>query len=94
MAFCMHVPRVQGYDRHNNCRIPEVPARAGEPETTMANEKTPRGRAADRARVAGGQKHEVAYVAEKTGSSAGAVRKAAKRAGPSRTKVEAAVKKN
>ena len=54
----------------------------------MAEEKTKRGRAADRARVAGGQKHEVSYVAEKTGASAGAVRKAAKRAGPSRTKVE------
>ena len=64
------------------------------PETTMANEKTKRGLAADRARVAGGQKHEVAYVAEKTGSTAGAVRKAAKRAGPSRSKVEAAVKKS
>ena len=60
----------------------------------MAEEKTKRGRAADRARVAGGQKHEVSYVAEKTGSPAGAVRKAAKRAGPSRTKVEAELKKS
>ena len=60
----------------------------------MANETTKRGRAADRARVAGGQKHEVAYVAEKTGAAPEAVRKAAKRAGPSRAKVEAAVKKS
>jgi hypothetical protein len=60
----------------------------------MANEKTKRGVAQDRARVAGGQKHEVSYVAEKTGSTAGAVRKAAKRAGPSRTKVEEALKKD
>ena len=60
----------------------------------MANEKTKRGVAADRARVAGGQKHEVAYVAQKTGASPADVRKAAKAAGPSRGKVEAAVKKS
>ena len=60
----------------------------------MANDKTQRGVAADRARVAGGQKHEVAYVVEKTGASPEAVRKASKRAGPSRAKVEAAAKKS
>ena len=31
--------------------------------------ETNRGRAQDRARVAGGQKHEVAYESKKTGSS-------------------------
>ena len=58
----------------------------------MADDKTKRG-AADRARVAGGQAHEVAYVAKKLGTTPERVRKGAKRAGPSRAKVEAAVKK-
>ena len=48
-----------------------------------------RGRAQDRARVAGGQKHEVAYEAKKTGNSPGEVRQAVKTAGNSRRKVEA-----
>lgn len=51
--------------------------------------ETKRGRAQDRAKVAGGQAHEVAYEAAKTGSSAGAVRQAVKTAGNSRKKVEA-----
>jgi len=49
--------------------------------------KTTRGRAQDRARVAGGQKYEVAYEAKKTKKSAGAVRKAVKKVGNSRKKV-------
>jgi hypothetical protein len=49
--------------------------------------KTSRGRKQDRARVAGGQRYEVAYVAKKTRKSAKKVKKAVKRAGPSRKKV-------
>jgi Protein of unknown function (DUF3606) len=49
--------------------------------------KTSRGRKQDRARVAGKQRYEVAYVAKKTGKSAKKVKKAVKRAGPSRKKV-------
>jgi len=48
-----------------------------------------RGRSQDRAKVAGGQKHEVAYEAAKTGASPGEVRQAVKDAGNSRKKVEA-----
>ena len=53
--------------------------------------KSSRGRKQDRARVAGGQRHEVSYVAKKTGRSASRVKKAAKKAGPSRKKVERAL---
>jgi hypothetical protein len=49
--------------------------------------KTTRGRVQDRARVAGGQKHEVAYEAKKTGKTASSVRKAVKKVGNSRKKV-------
>ena len=44
----------------------------------MAEQST-RGRAQDRAKVAGGQKHETAYEAEKTGASQGEVREAVKK---------------
>jgi len=47
-----------------------------------------RGRAQDRAKVAGAQKHEVAYEAKKTGSSQGELKQAVKTAGNSRKKVE------
>jgi hypothetical protein len=50
--------------------------------------ETHRGRAQDRAKVAGGQKHEVAYESGKTGSSPSQVRQAVKTAGNSRKKVE------
>jgi len=53
--------------------------------------ETNRGRAQDRARVAGGQKHEVAYESKRTGSSPSEVRQAVKTAGNSRKKVEAAL---
>jgi hypothetical protein len=52
-----------------------------------------RGLAQDRAKVAGGQKHEVSYEAEKTGSKPSEVRQAVKQAGNSRAKVEAELKK-
>ncbi len=42
----------------------------------------------DRARVAGGQDHEVRYEAEKTGSSKSEVKEAVKAVGNSRRKVE------
>ena len=54
----------------------------------MAEQHTNRGRAQDRARVAGGQDYEVRYEAEKTGTSPDEVRAAVKSAGNSRAKVE------
>lgn len=53
-----------------------------------AKKQTARGRKQDRARVAAGQKYEVAYEAKKTGRSASAVKKAVKKVGSSRKKVE------
>jgi len=49
---------------------------------------TSRGRAQDRARVAGGQEHEVRYESKKLGASAAEVKSAIKSAGNSRKKVE------
>jgi hypothetical protein len=49
---------------------------------------TDRGRAQDRAKVAGGQDHEVRYEADKTGKSRDAVKAAVKSAGNSRAAVE------
>jgi hypothetical protein len=53
-----------------------------------AAKKTARGRKQDRARVAGGQKYEVDYEAKKTRRSASAVKKAVKKVGNGRKKVE------
>jgi hypothetical protein len=50
--------------------------------------KTARGRKQDRARVAGGQAYEVRYEAKKTGKSALAVKKAVKKVGNARKRVE------
>jgi len=50
--------------------------------------KTGRGRKQDRARVAGGQDYEVQYEAKKTRKSASAVKKAVKKVGNSRKRVE------
>lgn len=50
-----------------------------------------RGRAQDRAKVAGNQEYEVNYEAGKTGTSAGKVKQAVKTAGNSRKKVEKAL---
>ena len=50
--------------------------------------KTARGRKQDWARGAGGQKYEVRYEAKKTGKSASAVKKAVKKVGNARKKVE------
>ncbi|MGO7837679.1 DUF3606 domain-containing protein [Rhizobium johnstonii] len=57
----------------------------------MAQTPTSRGRAQDRARVAGGQDHEVKYEAKKEGVSKDAVKKAVKSAGNSWKKVEAEI---
>lgn len=54
----------------------------------MANTGTTRGRSQDRAKVAGGQDHEVKYEAGKTGASKAAVKSAVKSVGNSRKKVE------
>ncbi|MGY8706157.1 DUF3606 domain-containing protein [Bradyrhizobium sp. 18BD] len=53
-----------------------------------AKKQTTRGRKQDRARIAGGQDYEVRYEAKKTGRSALAVKKAVKKVGSSRKRVE------
>lgn len=53
-----------------------------------AKRKFSRGRKQDRARVAGGQDYEVRYESKKTGRSASAVKKAVKKVGSSRKRVE------
>jgi phage-related minor tail protein len=53
-----------------------------------AKKQTARGRKQDRARVAGGQRHEVSYEAKKTRRSAASVKKAVKKVGNSRKRVE------
>jgi hypothetical protein len=55
-------------------------------------EQSKRGRSQDRGKVAGGQKHETAYEARKTDTSAGEVREAVKAVGNSRQKVEGELK--
>ena len=61
-----------------------------EQEEPMAAAKktTARGRKQDRARVAGGQDYEVRYESKKTGRSAPAVKKAVKKVGNARKRVE------
>jgi hypothetical protein len=54
----------------------------------QAKKGSGRGRKQDRARVAGGQDYEVRYEANKTRRSASAVKKAVKKVGNSRKKVE------
>jgi len=51
-----------------------------------------RGRSQDRAKVASGQDYEVQYEAEKLKTSTDSVKKAVKKEGNSRKKVEKAVK--
>ena len=59
----------------------------------MADTKSNRGRAQDRAKVAGGQDYEVDYEAGKTGASKSEVRDAVKKAGNSRDRVEKELRK-
>ena len=54
----------------------------------MAKTQSTRGRKQDRARVAGGQDYEVRYEAKKSGKSNAAVKKAVKKVGTSRKRVE------
>ena len=53
-----------------------------------AKKRTGRGRKQDRARVAAGQDYEVRYEARTTRRSSGAVKKAVKKVGNSRKRVE------
>jgi hypothetical protein len=53
-----------------------------------AKKQSSRGRKQDRARVAGGQDHETRYEARKTSRSKTAVKKAVKKVGTSRKRVE------
>jgi hypothetical protein len=57
-------------------------------------EHTKRGLSQDRAKVAGGQKHETAYESKKTGATTSDVKDAVKSVGNSRDKVEAELKKS
>jgi hypothetical protein len=54
----------------------------------MPKKQTSRGRKQDRARVAGGQDYEVRYEGKKTRKSASAVKRAVKKVGNSRKRVE------
>jgi hypothetical protein len=62
--------------------------RMEEPMAVAKKTKTARGRKQDRARVAGKQEYEVRYESKKTGKSATAVKKAVKKVGNVRGKVE------
>jgi hypothetical protein len=53
-----------------------------------AKKQTARGRSQDRKRVAGGQDYEVRYESRKTRRSEAAVKRAVKKVGSSRKKVE------
>lgn len=64
--------------------IPENEGRA----MAAKKKQTARGRKQDRARVAGRQAHEVGYEAKKTRTSRSAVKKAVKKVGNIRRKVE------
>ena len=54
----------------------------------MAKTQSSRGRKQDRARVAGGQDYEVRYQAKKSDKSKAAVKKAVKKVGNNRKRVE------
>jgi Protein of unknown function (DUF3606) len=58
-----------------------------------ARKHTARGRKQDRARVAGAQRYEVRYESGKTRRSGAAVKKAVKKVGNSRKKVERSLKR-
>jgi Protein of unknown function (DUF3606) len=60
-------------------------------ESKMAKKQTSRGRKQDRARVAGGQDYEVRYEAKKSGKSKAAVKKAVKKVGNTRKRVDRAL---
>jgi hypothetical protein len=59
--------------------------------SNKASKTTARGRKQDRARVAGGQDYEVRYEAKKKHRSKAAVKKAVKKVGSSRKRVDRAL---
>ena len=59
--------------------------------SNKASTTTARGRKQDRSRVAGGQDYEVRYEAKKKNRSKAAVKKAVKKVGNSRKRVERAL---
>ena len=59
--------------------------------SNKASKTTARGRKQDRARVAGGQDYEVRYEAKKKHRSMAAVKKAVKKVGNSRKRVDRAL---
>ena len=59
--------------------------------SNKASKTTARGRKQDRARVAGGQDYEVRYEAKKKHRSKAAVKKAVKKVGTSRKRVDRAL---
>jgi hypothetical protein len=59
--------------------------------SNKASKATARGRKQDRARVAGGQDYEVRYEAKKKHRSKAAVKKAVKKVGTSRKRVDRAL---
>ena len=59
----------------------------------MTKKQTARSRNQDRKRVAGGQDYEVRYEAKKTRKSSSAVKKAVKKVGNSRKRVEKSLKR-
>jgi hypothetical protein len=65
-----------------------VPVRRRIIMANTAKGHTARGRKQDRARVAGGQDYEVGYESRKTRRASAAVKKAVKKVGNSRKKVE------
>jgi hypothetical protein len=67
----------------NACTI-----RNADNDMAKAKKQSSRGRKQDRARLAGGQDYEVRYEAKKTGRSAASVKKAVKKVGNSRKRVE------
>jgi Protein of unknown function (DUF3606) len=77
--------------RHRICHRRSTRFGVARKESDMP-EQTKRGRAQDRAKVAGGQQHETSYEAKKTGTSPTEVRRAVKKVGNSRGKVEAEIK--
>jgi Protein of unknown function (DUF3606) len=79
------------FESFRNLRILVALLRHHEQEEAMAvakKTKTARGRKQDRARVAGGQDYEVRYEAKKTGKAAASVKKAVKKVGNARKRVE------
>jgi Protein of unknown function (DUF3606) len=71
-----------------NCKPSTALASQKGVKMAKATKKTSRGRKQDRARVSGSQDYEVKYETKKTGRSSAAVKKAVKKVGNSRKRVE------